>query len=88
MQIWEKKQCLIHEQIVRLSWMFSVGYSEILICDSDLNVFDSWQLTVGEDYRQIKQKSHAKVYGIWLTNRMDHFYDILIVPWMFWNLKT
>ncbi len=67
-----KKQCLIHEQIVRLSWMFSVGYSEILICDSDLNVFDSWQLTVGEDYRQKKKKVMQKYmeYGsqiVWTT---------------------
>lgn len=39
------------------------------------------------DTNKNKNKS-CKVYGIWLTNRMDHFYDILIEPWTFSNLKT
>ncbi len=62
-----------------------------VICDSDLIAFksdDSRQLTVGEDYRhKLKKKKSCKVYGIWLTNRMDHFYDILIVLWHFETLK-
>lgn len=63
-----KKQCLIHEQIVLLSWMFSMDYSERFICDSDLIAFKAMtpdSSLWGKITDTNKKNKKIIVYGIW-----------------------